>query len=54
MKHNQGKGGLFGRIWRGGVVLTLLGIGVAVVAGMAGSYDLQVFADGEEEWVACP
>ncbi|HMM46506.1 MAG TPA: hypothetical protein PKC12_00815 [Thiobacillaceae bacterium] len=38
MKRNQGKGGLWARFWRGGVVMSLLGLGVAVVAGMAGKH----------------
>lgn len=57
MKRNQGRGGLLGRIWRGGVMLSLLGLGVAVVAGMAGrhaeeSADVAAAGWGSEATVA--
>jgi len=35
MKRNQGKGGLLGKIWRGSVILSLLGLSIALVAGQA-------------------
>jgi len=38
MKRNQGGGGLLGKIWRGGVMLSLLGLGVAVLAGLAAKH----------------
>ncbi len=38
MKRNQDKGGLLKRIWRGGLVLSLLGVSVALVAGLAGRH----------------
>lgn len=36
MKRSQGKGGLLGKFWRGGVLLSLLGLGVAMLAGLDG------------------
>lgn len=38
MKRNQGKSGLFGKIWRGGVMLSLFGLGIAMLAGLAGRH----------------
>src|SRR5574340_152856 len=38
MKRNQGQGGLLGRLWRGGVVPSLLGLGVTVFVGVAGRH----------------
>ena len=38
MKRNQDRGGLWGRIWRCGLVLSLLGVSVALVAGLAGRH----------------
>lgn len=35
MKRNQGRGSLWGKIWRGGFMLSLLGLGAAVLAGLA-------------------
>ncbi len=50
MKRNQGKGGLFGRIWRGGLMLSLLGVGIAVVAGLAGRYAAESADTVAEGW----
>ncbi len=50
MKRNQGKAGLFGRIWRGGVMLSLLGVGIAVVAGLAGRYAAESADTVVEGW----
>jgi len=36
MKRNQGSGGLFGKVWRGGVLLSLLGMSVVLLSGLAG------------------
>ncbi len=38
MKRNQGKSSLFGKIWRGGVMLSLFGLGVAMLTGLAGKH----------------
>lgn len=38
MKRNQGRGGLLGKIWRGSVMLSLLGLSIALVAGLAGRH----------------
>lgn len=38
MKRNQGRSSLWGKIWRGGFMLSLLGLGVAVLAGLAGRH----------------
>lgn len=38
MKCNQGRGGLLGKIWRGGVMLSLLGLGAAMLASLAGRH----------------
>lgn len=38
MKRNQGKSGLLGKIWRGGVMLSLFGLGVAMLTGLAGKH----------------
>jgi nitrate/TMAO reductase-like tetraheme cytochrome c subunit len=38
MKRNQGKGGLLGRIWRGGVMLSVLGLGFALVSGLGAKH----------------
>jgi hypothetical protein len=47
MKRNQDKGGLFGKIWRGGVLLSVLGLGIALFAGAFSmhSEDQAVVAD---------
>lgn len=50
MKRNQGKAGLFGRIWRGGLVLSLLGVCIAVVAGLAGRYATESGETMVEGW----
>jgi len=36
MKRNPGSGGLFRKIWRGGVLLSVLGLGMVLLAGLAG------------------
>lgn len=51
MKH-QGKGGLWGRIWRGGVMLSLLGLGVVVVAGLAGKHAEEASVNMAAGWGA--
>lgn len=38
MKRNQGRSSLWGKIWRGGFMLSLLGLGVAVLAGLASKH----------------
>ncbi len=38
MNLNQGRSSLWGKIWRGGFVLSLLGLGVAVFADLAGKH----------------
>lgn len=38
MKRNQGKGSLLGKIWRGGVMLSLFGLGVAMLTSLAGKH----------------
>lgn len=38
MKRNQSRGGLLGKIWRGSVMLSLLGLSVALVTGLGGKY----------------
>ncbi len=50
MKRNQGKAGLFGRIWRCGVKQSLLGEGIAVVAGLAGRYAAESADTVAEGW----
>ncbi len=52
MKRNQGRGGLLGRIWRGGVMLSLLGLGVALVAGMAGKHAEEASVNMAAGWGA--
>ena len=36
MKRNQSSGGLFRKIWRGGVLLSVLGLGMVLMYGLAG------------------
>jgi hypothetical protein len=52
MKSNQGKRGLLGKVWRGGVMLSLLGLGVAVFAGVAGKHAEEMEMSGAEGWGA--
>ena len=50
MKRNQGRGGLLGRIWRGGVMLSLLGLGVALAAGLAGRHAEEASVNAAVGW----
>jgi nitrate/TMAO reductase-like tetraheme cytochrome c subunit len=52
MNRNLGKGGLLGKIWRGGVMLSVLGLGVALISGMAGKHAEQAETLAAPGWGA--
>lgn len=52
MNRNLGKGGLLGKIWRGGVMLSVLGLGVALISGMAGKHAEQADTLATAGWGA--
>jgi len=52
MKRNQGKGGVLGRIWRGGVMLSVLALGFALVSGLGAKHAEQAEAVAAEGWGA--
>ena len=54
MKRNQGKGGLLGRIWRGGVMLSVLALGFALVSGLGAKHAEQAEAVAAEPTAAAP
>lgn len=52
MKRNQSKGGLLGKIWRGGVMLSVLGLGIALVSGLVADYAEQAETVAAQGWGA--
>jgi hypothetical protein len=50
MKRNQGKHGLLGKIWRGGLMLSVLGLGFALVSGLAANHADQSEAVAAQGW----